>query len=69
MRLLLAIVLVGCGGGSPGCLGNCLARACPSARSLLIGSLPCILGSGCGTDIACLLTSCPELFSCLTHRC
>jgi hypothetical protein len=62
----------GCETGGVGgavCLGNCLARACSSARMLIFDSLGCIQMSGCGTDIACLLGACPELFACFTHEC
>ncbi len=36
---------------------------------MVLDSLSCIASSGCGSDIACLLGACPELVSCLTHRC
>jgi hypothetical protein len=64
------ICAAGCGTtGGPVCFGNCLARACPSARTILLGSATCIAGSGCGSDVTCLVRACPELLRCLTHRC
>jgi hypothetical protein len=60
---------IGCG-GAPVCFGDCLARACPSARALVFETLTCIADSGCDIDdISCLIGACPSLFSCLSHSC
>ena len=60
---------VGCSMDDPLCFGNCLARACMSAQSLLLESFGCVASSGCGSNITCLLSACPGLFSCLFHTC